>query len=63
MAFGLMNAAWASGALVGPAAGGAVADASGDVAPFVVSAALCAAAFLAVRARATPRLAQSDLAG
>jgi MFS family permease len=57
MAFGLMNAAWASGALVGPAAGGAVAAASGDVAPFVVSAALCAAAFLAVRRRTTGRLA------
>jgi MFS family permease len=63
MAFGLMNAAWASGALVGPAAGGAVANASGDVAPFVVSAALCAAAFVAVRQRATPHLARSDLAG
>jgi MFS family permease len=63
MAFGLMNAAWASGALVGPAAGGAVANASGDVAPFVVSAALCAAAFVAVRQRAAPRLGRSDLAG
>jgi predicted MFS family arabinose efflux permease len=63
MAFGLMNAAWASGALVGPAAGGAVANASGDIAPFVVSAALCATAFVAVRQRAAPRLAKSDLAG
>jgi MFS family permease len=62
MAFGLMNAAWASGALVGPAVGGVVADASGDVVPFVVSAALCGAAFLAVRQRTTPRLAESDLA-
>ncbi|HEU5272338.1 MAG TPA: MFS transporter [Xanthobacteraceae bacterium] len=49
MAFGLMNAAWASGALVGPAAGGAVAAASGDVAPFLISAGLCAAAWAAVR--------------
>jgi MFS family permease len=49
MAFGLMNAAWATGALVGPAAGGAVASASGDVVPFVVAAALCAAALAAVR--------------
>jgi MFS family permease len=49
MAFGLMNAAWALGALVGPAAGGAVAAASGDVVPFVVSAGLCAAALAAVR--------------
>jgi MFS family permease len=49
MAFGLMNAAWATGALVGPAAGGAVADASGDIAPFLVAAGLCAAAFAAVQ--------------
>jgi MFS family permease len=41
MAFGLMNAAWAMGALLGPAAGGAVAAASGDVVPFLVSAVLC----------------------
>ncbi len=52
MAFGLMNAAWALGALVGPAAGGAIAAASGDVAPFLISAALCAAAFVAVTRRA-----------
>jgi len=52
MAFGLMNAAWALGALLGPLAGGAIAAASGDVAPFLVSAALCGAALLAVRRRA-----------
>ena len=49
MAFGLMNAAWALGALVGPAAGGAVAAATGDVVPFLVAAGLCAAALAAVR--------------
>jgi len=49
MAFGLMNAAWASGALIGPAVGGAVAAATGDVVPFLVSAGLCAAALAAVR--------------
>jgi MFS family permease len=49
MAFGLMNAAWASGALVGPAAGGALAAASGDIAPFLISAGLCAFALAAVR--------------
>jgi len=49
MAFGLMNAAWATGALIGPAAGGAVADASGDVVPYLVSAGLCATALAAVR--------------
>jgi MFS family permease len=52
MAFGLMSAAWALGALVGPAAGGAIAAASGDVAPFLISAALCGAGLLAVRLRA-----------
>jgi len=49
MAFGLMNAAWALGALVGPAAGGAVASATGDVIPFLVAAALCAGTLAAVR--------------
>ena len=49
MAFGLMNAAWATGALIGPAAGGAVAEASGDVVPYLVSAGLCATALAAVR--------------
>jgi MFS family permease len=64
MAFGLMNAAWASGAVVGPAAGGAVASASGDVVPFVIAAGLCAAALLAVlRQRTAARPARSDLAG
>ncbi|HEU5215893.1 MAG TPA: MFS transporter [Gaiellaceae bacterium] len=65
MAFGLMNAAWATGALVGPAAGGAVAQASGDVVPFLLSAAFCAGALAAVR-RARHRTAgppvRSDLA-
>jgi MFS family permease len=51
MAFGLMNAAWASGALVGPAAGGAIAAASGDVAPFLIAAALCAVSLAVVRRR------------
>ena len=65
MAFGLMNAAWAMGALVGPAAGGAIAAASGDVVPFLISAGLCAAALAVVRRtrhRTTARVAPSDLA-
>jgi MFS family permease len=49
MAFGLMNAAWAMGALIGPAAGGAVAAATGDVVPFLVSAGFCATALAVVR--------------
>ncbi|MGH3008388.1 MAG: MFS transporter [Gaiellaceae bacterium] len=64
MAFGLMNAAWASGALLGPAVGGAVAAASGDVVPFVIAAVLCAAALVAVRRtrhRSAIRVTPSDL--
>jgi MFS family permease len=52
MAFGLMNAAWAFGALLGPVAGGAIASASGDVTPFLISAALCGTALVVVRRRA-----------
>jgi len=66
MAFGLMNAAWATGALIGPAAGGAVAEVSGDVVPYLVSAGLCAGALGAVRRarhRTTASAMQSDLAG
>jgi MFS family permease len=65
MAFGLMNAAWAIGALVGPAAGGAVAAASGDVVPYLVSAGFCATALAAVRRarhRTAARVAESDFA-
>jgi MFS family permease len=42
LAFGVMNTAWALGALVGPSLGGALADSSSDAAPYVVSAFLCA---------------------
>ena len=55
MAFGLMNASWALGALLGPLAGGAIASASSDVAPFLVAAGLCATAWMSVR-RARRRL-------
>ena len=51
MAFGFMNAAWAVGAMVGPAAGGAIAGATGDWIPFVLAAALSAAALAAVRSQ------------
>lgn len=49
MAFGFMSAAWAVGAFVGPAAGGAIAGATGDWIPFVLGAGLCAAAFALAR--------------
>jgi MFS family permease len=53
MAFGLMNAAWAVGAMVGPAAAGAVAGVTGDSVPFILAAAGCALAFLLFRPRTT----------
>jgi MFS family permease len=49
VAFGLMSAAWAVGALAGPALGGTIASLSGDWTPFVVGAGLCALALFAVR--------------
>ncbi len=49
MAFGLMNAAWAMGAMVGPAAAGAIAGAAGDSIPFVLAAAGCVVALVLLR--------------
>jgi MFS family permease len=51
MGFGFMNAAWATGAVTGPAAGGAIANATGDWIPFILAACLCAAALVASRRR------------
>jgi MFS family permease len=51
MAFGLMNAFWAIGAVIGPAAGGAIAGATGDWVPFLLAAVLCAATFVVARPR------------
>ena len=42
LAFGVMNTAWALGELVGPTAGGALADSYGDAVPYLVGAGLCA---------------------
>jgi predicted MFS family arabinose efflux permease len=47
IAFGVMNTAWALGELVGPTAGGALADAAGDAVPYLIGAALCAATLTA----------------
>jgi MFS family permease len=49
MGFGFMNAAWALGSIVGPAAGGAIAGASSDWIPFVLSALICASGLLFAR--------------
>jgi MFS family permease len=42
LAYGVVYSAWAFGELIGPTAGGALAESSGDAAPYLVGAALCA---------------------
>jgi hypothetical protein len=49
MAFGLLNAAWALGAMLGPAAAGTIAGATGDAVPFVLTAAGAVAALAFLR--------------
>ncbi len=51
MAFGLMNASWAVGALAGPTVAGAVAGAVGDSAVFILAAAGCLLALYGFRGR------------
>jgi len=52
MGFGLMNAAWALGAVAGPGAAGAIAAASGDWLSFALGAFACFATLLALLYRA-----------
>ena len=49
LAFGIMNTAWAVGALVGPSVGGALAELQGDPAPYLLGATLCALTLLATQ--------------
>jgi MFS family permease len=49
MAFGLMNAAWAMGAMLGPAAAGTIASVSGDAVPYVLAAGCSLAALALLR--------------
>ena len=53
--FGVTNTAWAVGALVGPAIGGALAEALGDPVPYLACAGLCAVT-LAAASRGAARL-------
>jgi MFS family permease len=57
LAFGVMNLAWASGAAIGPAAGGALADSAGDVLPYVLLAGICLATLAYSQPRLRPRSA------
>lgn len=47
LGFGIMNSAWATGNLSGPAVGGALAQAFGDAVPYLCGAALCLATLVA----------------
>jgi len=49
LAFGVMNACWGLGALIGPAAGGALAGAAGDSVPYLLLAGICLATWIATR--------------
>ena len=47
LAFGVMNTAWAVGALLGPSLGGALGESQGDAAPYLLGAGLCVLTLLA----------------
>jgi MFS family permease len=51
MAFGMMNAAWAVGAMVGPAAAGVLANATGDWIPFLLAGGVCLGTLFLLRER------------
>jgi MFS family permease len=61
MGFGFMNAAWAVGAVIGPAAGGAIANATGDWIPFLLAGGICALALFTVLRYGRPRAASGPL--
>ena len=54
LAFAGMNAAWALGAVIGPAGGGAVAEATGDRVPLLLLALLCTATLVVARSSRRP---------
>ncbi len=51
LAFGVMNTAWAAGALVGPTVGGGLAEAFGDAAPYLLCSLLCAVTLATISSR------------
>ena len=58
LSYGVMNTAWALGELIGPTAGGTLAESMGDGAPYLVAGGLCAltlAATYRVAGRLRPR--------
>ncbi len=63
IAFGVMNGAWAAGAMIGPAAGGAIASATGDSIPFLLAGVLCAGALATMRATSRSELSSPSTIG
>jgi len=63
MAFGMMNAAWALGAMFGPAGAGALDSATGENFPFLLAALACFATVTALLRRPRARLATSATEG
>ena len=61
LAFGIMNTAWAVGALLGPALGGALAEAEGDGAPYLVGAGICLLTLAATYRVAHERMRPSEV--
>jgi MFS family permease len=57
LVFGAMNGAWAAGNVVGPAAGGWLAELSGDALPYLLLAVVCVVS-LAATWRVAPRQLQ-----
>ncbi|MGB2952914.1 MAG: MFS transporter, partial [Gaiellaceae bacterium] len=51
LAFGLMNACWALGAIVGPAAGGGLAQLAGNTVPYLAAAGVCVVTYVVARQR------------
>jgi MFS family permease len=56
LAFGMMNAAWAVGAIVGPAGAGALAGATGEAIPYLLAALACLATVAMMLRRPRARL-------
>jgi MFS family permease len=60
LVFGVMNGAWAVGNVIGPAAGGALAESAGDALSYLLLAALCLATLAVAVSYSQPRLRPSS---
>jgi len=63
MAFGMMNVAWALGAIAGPAGAGVLADATGEGVPFALALLGCLACFGVIARRSRAPLARTQMGG